>query len=304
MTKQMRGVYAILPTPYKDNLEIDYDDLRHCVDFCIATQTHGIVMPVNASEFHLLDDEERKKVMEVTAKQANGRIPVIGGITGKTVQEAVEFARCAEAVGCDAVMAMPPYVMHVGESEVYDFYAQINKAVSIPIFIQNFVPPIGTPISVELLLKMVRDFEHVQYIKEETTRSPQVITRLLEGAKALPSDSLLGVMGGMSGRQIIEEFDRGACGSMPACLVADVLADLWNALEAGSREKADELFKALMPIISYDGVYPIIAYKEVLVRRGAIKNAKTRANTWGKLDAQNSKEIDKILSDLKPYFRV
>ena len=106
----------------------------------------------------------------------------------------------------------------------------------------------------------------------------------------------------MSGRQVIQEFYRGACGCMPACLVADVLVKLWNALENGEKDLAEELYAKLLPIIVYDGVYPIIAYKEVLKRRGVIKNSCTRLGAWGRLDQENHRELTKILEALEPYF--
>ena len=51
--KRIRGIQAILPTPYKDDLEIDYNDLEKCVEFCAASSVHGIVTTVNASEFQM-----------------------------------------------------------------------------------------------------------------------------------------------------------------------------------------------------------------------------------------------------------
>lgn len=300
--KHIKGIQAILPTPYHDNLEIDYGDLERCVEFCIASEVHGIVTTVNASEFQLLSDEERKRVIKTVTRRVDERVPVMVGITGKTVQEAIMFAKYAQDCGADAVIAMPPYVTHISGDEIYEFYCKLNDIVYIPIVIQNFVAPVGTEMSLDLLLKMSVDLKNVKYIKEETERSPQVISNIIKKAGTIKQPSIRGVLGGMSGRQIVQEFKRGACGSMPACLVADVLVKLWRALEEQNDTMIEELYLKLLPIIVYDGVYPLTAYKEILKRRGVIKNSRTRLGAWGKLDEENHREITKLLDRLAPYF--
>ena len=132
--KRIRGIQAILPTPYKDNLEIDYNDLEKCVEFCAASLVHGIVTTVNASEFQLLSENERKEVIKTVCKRADGRMSVMVGITGKTVQETLTYAKCAKEYGAQSVIAMPPYVSHIKEEEIYEFYRRLNEEGS---FIDN-----------------------------------------------------------------------------------------------------------------------------------------------------------------------
>ena len=59
---QFRGVYAIPVTPFNDDLSVDWDSLRKCVEFSVEAGAHGIVVPVNASEGPFLTDTERKQV--------------------------------------------------------------------------------------------------------------------------------------------------------------------------------------------------------------------------------------------------
>ena len=60
-----RGVFTIPVTPFHESGSIDWDSLRRCVEFCIEAGAHGIVMPVNASEFFTLTDDERDEVVRV-----------------------------------------------------------------------------------------------------------------------------------------------------------------------------------------------------------------------------------------------
>ena len=47
----MKGVFGLLPTPYRDDLEIHIDDLKKVANFCCESGQHGIVWPVMVGEF-------------------------------------------------------------------------------------------------------------------------------------------------------------------------------------------------------------------------------------------------------------
>ena len=74
----------------------------------------------------------------------------------------------------------------------------------MPVFIQNNMPPIGSNLSAECLLKLCREIEHVEYIKEETLPSTVKLTDVIEG----DDGSCKGVFGGAGGRYLIEEYMR------------------------------------------------------------------------------------------------
>ncbi|MCC6175538.1 MAG: dihydrodipicolinate synthase family protein [Chloroflexi bacterium] len=297
---RFRGVFAIPVTPFDADGALDLRSLRRCVEFCVAAGAGGVVAPVNASEFFTLTESERKQVVETVVGQANGRVPVVAGVTGSSMQVAVEMARHAGGAGADAVMAMPPFVRHPGPDEIVEFYGAVAKAAGVPVWIQDFGPPMGTPMAPALLARLLRDIPGVEYLKEETAVAPQVMSQV----KALAGDALKGMMGGMAGRYLLDEYRRGACGTMPACEVTDAHVAVWNALENGPQEKARELFRLLLPLLNIEAMYSFVVYKEVLYRRGIIACPRSRAPGAPTLDETASQELDAILADLKPLLTV
>lgn len=292
-----RGVFAIPPTPFDDADNVDERSLRRCIDFCVAAGVHGIVAPVNASESMALTDAERLRVAEIIVEQANGRVPVVIGVSGVSTASSVLYTRHAATMGTDAVIAMPPYVKHPPADEIYAFYRAVARAAEgLPVWIQDYVAPIGTPMASPLLCKMLREIPGVDFLKEETLYAPQVMTAL----RALAGDSLKGMMGGMAGRFLLEEYRRGACGTMPACEVADAHVHVWNALERGDNDEARQLYTRLLPLLNYEAMYSFTVYKEVLLRRGVIASTRTRVSGAGRLDAENGRELDLLLRDLAP----
>lgn len=295
-----RGVFAIPVTPFDPRGEIDEASLRRCIDFCVAGGAHGIVNPVNASEFSSLMDDERKRVTEITIEQTNGRIPVVIGTSGVSTQHAVALSRYAAEAGADAVIAMPPYVRKAPPGEIYEYYRAISDAVGIPIFIQDYIAPVGTPMSADLLSRMLRELEHVQYLKEEAVPAGHMMTAVMEKA----GESLMGVMGGAAGRYMMDEFRRGAQGTMPACEVVDLHVQLWDLLESGDEAAAYDFFRKMLPLMNIESLYSFSVYKEVLHRRGVIDYTTTRAAGASVLDDYDQRELDMILADLQPLFRL
>ncbi|MDB5084607.1 MAG: dihydrodipicolinate synthase [Bacilli bacterium] len=298
---KMRGIYAIPPTPFRDNGELDEPSLRNIIQFCLKSGAHGIVTPVNASEFISLTDDERKRVVVIAVEEAAGRIPVVAGVAGASEEIAVHHARYAREVGADSLIAMPPYVRKATPDEILRYYQAIDReAKGLPIWIQNNMPPVGTPMSPELLVRIVDSTESAHYVKEECWPAGHYMTKVLE----LAGDRVTGIQGGMAGRYLLDEYERGACGTMPACEICDVHVQLWEKLEAGDKHGARDFFNRMLPLLNMEFMYGVSVYKEVLYRRGIISSTYMRNAGHYHLDSYDRRELDAILNDLQPLFRV
>jgi 4-hydroxy-tetrahydrodipicolinate synthase len=291
-----RGVFTIPSTPFRADGELDVPSFRRVVDFCVECGAHGLVYPVNASEFTSLSDAERFQMCEVLVEQNAGRIPAIIGVAGVTREVAAKFAQHAHDIGADGVIAMPPYIKRGALSEdlILAYYRAISDAGRLPVFIQNYSPPVGTNMSAQFLLRLCREVEYVTYVKEETTPSTIKLTALL----AENDGSCKGVFGGAGGRYLIEEYRRGSAGNMPGCHVTDVVVAFWNALEAGDEARAMVIYKEMALLFFFEHQLSG-CYKQVLYRRGVIE-CPLKRNGKTPIDEVSSKYLDEILEALKP----
>src|SRR5207249_1651930 len=131
----------------------------------------------------------------------------------------------------------------------------------------------------------------------ETLQAPHVMTELIREA----GDTLHGVMGGMAGRYLLNEYDRGTCGTMPACEITDIHVQLWQALDTADRARARDIYYRMLPLLNIEHMYGASVYKEVLHRRGVIRTTTMRGGT-GPLDEVDRRELDTILNDLRDLF--
>lgn len=297
--KPWRGIFVIVVTPFTENYELDEESLRKEVRFCIETGAQGLVGPANASEFPTLSDDERKRWLEIVINEARGQIPVVAATTCGHKLPAVALSRWAQDAGADGIMAMPPPILSPGPEGCYDYYAALSEALTIPICIQNYSGPAGTPMSANLLARMCQELEWVQYLKEETLPEPRAISRTLAAA----GDACKGIFGGMGGVHLLDEFRRGAHGNMPASQITDIHVDIWDKLVAGDEAGARKLYNQVLPLLNFERMHGVATYKEVLYRRGIFKTTVSRAPSK-QLDAMDLAELDAILADVETMYRV
>lgn len=289
-----RGIFTIPVTPFDDDMEVDLDSLRSELDFCVEAGAAGIVHPVMASEFFTLTDQERREMMPIVTRQVGGRIPVVIGVAATSIQGARAFARAARDAGADAVIAMPPYVIRYGQDDVVRYYEAIAQAAQTPVFIQNAgVAAMGLP----TLLKVIREVEHVCYVKEEVAPAHHNIARLVEANEP----RLRGVFGGGGAQNLIDELRRGAAGNMPAAQYTDVHARIFDLWEAGQEAEARDLHTRLMPAMQRERLAGVASAKLVLQRRGIIECARTRG-AGGPVDDHDCAELDALWPRLEALF--
>ena len=290
------GLYVIAVTPFDQEGRVDEESLRAEVEFCIEAGVHGIVTPANASEWYALSDRERRHVGKVVIEQTAKRVPVIISVTGGSQCAAVEMTEAAQEMGADGLMAMPPSLMPPHREGLYEYYRGISQVAQVPIIVQNCHPPLGTPMPPELLARLVDDLPWVDYIKEEA----EPCTRLMSRASELVRNQakLKGIFGGQGGRYIMNEIARGLCGTMPACDMPDAHAALWAAYERGDLVETRRLYRRILPLLTMEGLYPMVIYKEVLQRRGVIRTAVVRNPSHGPLDEVDHRELDVLLEEI------
>ena len=297
MGQVWKGIFPIVLTPFSESGALDEESLRRQVDFCIEAGARGLVGPANASEFTTLSDDERCRWLEIVIDAAGGRVPVVASITSGHELPAVDLGRFARDAGASGVMAMPPHILHPDADGCYRYYAALSAALDIPICIQNFSGPIGTPMSAELLARMCRKLDGVDYIKEETQPEPRQISATLAAA----GTACKGVLGGQGGIYILDEYRRGAVGNMPGGHTTDILVGIWQRLEESDEKGARALFNSLLPLMNYERLYGVAVYKEVLYRRGIIAHPHRRAPS-GDLDEYDRTELNEILAEIKGLY--
>src|ERR1700761_2910081 len=97
------GVVPIVPTPFREDEEIDEKALRNLIDFAIAGGIKAVCLPAYASEFYKLTDEEKLRVVRIAVDQAAGRIQIVAQSNHPSLRTAIHLAQANVEAGADVV---------------------------------------------------------------------------------------------------------------------------------------------------------------------------------------------------------
>ncbi|MGN6486421.1 MAG: dihydrodipicolinate synthase family protein [Devosia sp.] len=290
-----RGIFVIVTTPFTDDFRLDEAALGRTMDFCLAAGVQGVVANALASEGAYLGETERRRAAEIVVGRAKGRVPAIVAVSAPHHRLAADYARHAEGIGADAVMALPPTLHPASPAEIKAHYTAIGAATALPLVLQNVVGQGASPMSAALLAELVNDIPTARFVKEESGYPAQTVGEIIR----LCGDRLEGVMGGKAGKTLLEEVRHGVAGTMPACEFADVHVKLWNAIEAGDDRLARDIFYRLLPLLDMESNYGMPLMKEVLKMRGVIPSSAVRQSGFRALDDNARAEAAAIMDGLR-----
>lgn len=293
--KPMRGIFIILATPYTEAKAIDYEDLAGEVAFMDRAGVQGMVWPQSASEYTHLTKEERLEGMRVLARAAKGKRPaLVLGVQGANTAAALEFARAAEALDPDAMIAMPPTEAN-SLDDYRAYYRALARVTRRPFFVQTTGGAKEVVPEISLLVDLAREFPNFGYVKEEFQ---PVRERMNEMAKQRPP--LRAIFGGNAGKALLYEMRMGFDGTMPGAPYADVYARIWNLYQSGRHDEAREVFAKLLLMVNLDQEIPGVR-QYCMKKRGIFKTTASRQIDV-QLNSQAMAEIDFNLAALQPYF--
>ena len=296
MRGRLAGVYPILATAFDEAGEIDESSQRRLIDFLIDKGVHGLVLMANASEGHTLSDVERDRLADICFDQIQGRVPIIVTINHFSSKVASERARHAQSSGAAAVMSMPPFFGRWGAEEkmIIEYYRTISDQVDIPVMVQDHELS-GIVMSAQFLARLAGEIPKVEYFKIEVVGSPYKISEVLR----LGDEDVLGVFGGASGISLIEELDRGSCGTMPACYMPRVFRRTYDLFMAGRKQEAREFFSRYLPLINFElHSANRCLWKEILKSMGVIRSATIRSTVPASWDEVTRRQLSELVEGL------
>jgi 4-hydroxy-tetrahydrodipicolinate synthase len=242
-----RGVMHVPVTPFKDDLSVDYDTFEKLVDWHCRQNPSSLCVILHIAESVSLTKEEHKKLIEVSVKVTNGRVPVIANVSSAGTDQAIDLAKHSEKVGADSVICLAPYYWPVPEEALYDHFLRVARATALPFMIYNSPIFQGTSLSPKFLVRLMKDVPHFIGEKEashnfeyfiEARRQTQAVRPefgLILGVEyILPSVSMGGVgsmsiSGGVAPRLMQKLYDLCAAGKFfEAAPLQDKASHYWQ----------------------------------------------------------------------------
>ena len=164
---EIKGIIPAMVTPLKKDETLDEDGLREVINYLIESGVHGIFCCGSQGEIYSLRDEERRRVVEVTVDEVNGRVPVYAGTGEVTTEKVIDLTRYAKDVGADAASIITPYFIRPSSEELYMHYRKIAEAVDIPIILYNNPGRTGVNLDVSVVSRLAK-IDNIVGIKDSS----------------------------------------------------------------------------------------------------------------------------------------
>ncbi len=166
----VKGLWIAIPTPFTADGALDEDVLAASVEhYIVVLQVDGIFCGGVMGEFWALSIAERRRVHEVVASVAAGRVPVMAQVGHHAVNEAANLANHAQESGVSFGIAMNPYYPpDLPFPLVRAWYEAFAERTSLPLFLFN-TPYSGASLSVDEIV-VLAEIEIVCGIKNPRGR--------------------------------------------------------------------------------------------------------------------------------------
>lgn len=292
----VRGVSPVLEVPFCDDGEVDAPGFTRVVRHVLATGVTSVMFPGFASEFHKLDERERRLLCEILLGETRERADVAGIIAVQDHATLLAARRAREMVdaGADLINLLPPHFLSPSPQHIREHVEAVLDAVpATPVVLQYAPAATGTSLSSAAITAIARERPNLRLVKVESS-PPGALIAALAG-----SDPPLPAVVGNAGVQLPDAIRRGAVGVQPGCSCTEVYVEIWRRFAAGDDAGGDDLHRRLLPYISYwmlDIELIIAAEKLISARRGLIASAYCRA-PGRRLDAEEVAMVDRFLAE-------
>ena len=150
MKKQIfSGAATALVTPMHKDGSVNFKKLEELVNWQIEDGIDALVICGTTGEKSTLRYDEHLKVIEVAAKAADKRVPIIAGTGSNDTVYSVELCDDAEKVGADAFLMVTPYYNKASQKGLVAHYNYIADRVNKPIILYNVPSRTGVSIKPE-----------------------------------------------------------------------------------------------------------------------------------------------------------
>lgn len=236
-----KGSMVAIVTPFKKD-KLDEKALEKLIEWHIKEGTHAIVPCGTTGEASTLDYEEHYRVIEITVKVVNKRIPVIAGTGSNSTDEAIMITKKAEQLGADAVLSVTPYYNKPTQEGLYRHFKEIADKTGLPIILYN-VPGRTSLNMLPQTVARLAEHPRIVGIKEATGDMKQVseLIRLCgKDFAVISGDDFTNLtLLALGGKGFI---------SVTANICPKDVANLFNFWEKGDIQKAREIHFKLEPI--------------------------------------------------------
>lgn len=207
------------------------------LEWFVTHNVSSVFVAGGTGEFFSLSESEYRQIVEVTAETVKEKVPMISSV-GRSIPDAIAFAKIAEKAGMNALLLMPPYLTECPQEGTYQYAKTIMDNTSLPVIYYNRANGV---LSSEYIQKLADNCANFIGLKDGTGN----IQELNDTIKSV--GNRLSYIGGVPTAEIISEAYLSIGVNTYSSAVFNFVPDLANlfytSLRAGNKEIIAKILK-------------------------------------------------------------
>ncbi|WP_250510647.1 4-hydroxy-tetrahydrodipicolinate synthase [Caballeronia sp. GACF4] len=243
-SQSLHGILPAIPTPVNPDDTINVDATRALLRYLLEQGIDGVLPLGGTGEYGALSSEQRVRMVDLTAREAAGRIPVIAGVLDPGYHDAMKAAKDFAAAGADALLVLTPYYTNPTQAGIRDYFLRYADESPVPILLYEI--PYRTRIAI------------APEVIHELSKHERII-----GMKACNTDMyhFLRVVAGvddsfavLSGEDTLFPLHVAAGARGGIVVTASLLPTAWRRIfelaSAGKTQEALAMHRSLIPLMN------------------------------------------------------
>jgi 4-hydroxy-tetrahydrodipicolinate synthase len=169
----LRGTGVALVTPFNSDGSVDYNSLKKLIHFVIDGGVQYVVTLGTTGETPTLSREEKIEIIQATFAAVSARVPVVIGIGGNNTAEILKDIEAFPIEKAAAILSASPYYNKPSQEGIYQHYKALAQATTKPIILYNVPGRTGSNIAASTTVRLARDFDNINGIKEASGNMAQ-----------------------------------------------------------------------------------------------------------------------------------
>jgi 4-hydroxy-tetrahydrodipicolinate synthase len=247
-TRQFRGAFTALVTPFTSTGAIDEAAFRALVRRQIDSCIHGMVACGTTGETPTLSHDEDDWVIATTLEVAaerpsRDRLRIVAGTGSNCTDTAIKSTRRAAALGVNAALVVVPYYNKPDQRMLEAHFRAVADEGDLPIIVYNIPGRTGVNLEAATLLRLA-EHPRIVAVKEASSNMDQIATILRDR----PSD--FSVFAG-DDNWTLPMLALGGDGVISTCSneIPGEMAEMCDAAFAGDWEHARRVHERFLPLM-------------------------------------------------------
>lgn len=163
---KLNGIMTALVTPLSTDGTVNKQQLEAVIDYQIAHKVSSLLILGGTGEYTSMTYEEKCRVIDISVKAVNKRVPVVAGVLDTGIGECLKFSKYCKKAGADALLVCTPYYFSSTQEALVEYYTTVDREVDMPILVYNIPSKTGVNVTPGTMVTLYGKMKNLVGIKE------------------------------------------------------------------------------------------------------------------------------------------